>query len=146
MADMYRNEDRGKSLAIASFLPGLGPALSPIVGGVVAQLVAWPWIFWIMSVISAAATLLGLVCIRETYTPELLRRKARTVGSQSPRATKCSTPSGFVRKLTTYLARPFSLLIRRPVTQVMAYLLALDFAVYTFLLSTFATLYMGRYG
>ncbi|KAK0648542.1 major facilitator superfamily domain-containing protein [Cercophora newfieldiana] len=145
MADMYRNEDRGKSLAIASFLPYLGPALGPILGGVVSHLVDWPWIFWIMSIINAAVTLLGLVCIRETYTPELLRRKAIATGSQLPAAEKHNS-SAFIPKLRSHLARPFLLLMKRPVIQVMAFLLALDFAVYTFLLSTFAMLYMQRYG
>ncbi|KAJ8064155.1 hypothetical protein OCU04_006508 [Sclerotinia nivalis] len=39
MADMYGKRERGKSLAIESFLPYLGPALSSIVGGIITQLV-----------------------------------------------------------------------------------------------------------
>ncbi|KAF7866988.1 uncharacterized protein EAF02_009774 [Botrytis sinoallii] len=50
IADMYGKRGRGKPLAIASFLPYLGPALGPIFGGIIAQLVVWPWIFWIMSI------------------------------------------------------------------------------------------------
>ncbi|GAB1319251.1 hypothetical protein MFIFM68171_09461 [Madurella fahalii] len=37
MADMYREESRGKSLAIASFPPYLCPALGPILGVLVTQ-------------------------------------------------------------------------------------------------------------
>ena len=147
MADMYRNEDRGKSLAIASLLPYLGPALGPIVGGVVTQLVDWPWIFWIMSVFDALVTLLGLFFIRETYTPELLRRK--TKARLDPPALQPSTANpnslAFIPRLRTHLARPFTLFLRRPVIQLIAIFVALDFAVYTFLLSTFATLYMEQY-
>lgn len=45
MADMYRKEDRGKSLAIATFVPYLGPALGPIIGGAITQKLDWPWLF-----------------------------------------------------------------------------------------------------
>ncbi|KAF7904023.1 hypothetical protein EAF00_001357 [Botryotinia globosa] len=48
LADIYGKRERGKSLAIASFLPYRGPALGPIFGGIIAQLVVWPWIFWTM--------------------------------------------------------------------------------------------------
>ena len=141
MADMYREEDRGKSLAIASFLPYLGPALGPIVGGLVTQLVDWPWIFWIMCIFNAAVTLLGLVFLRESYTPVLLRRKAgKTAQPGDPPGPDLLT------QLSGNLARPVHLLLKRPVIQVIAVLLALDFGIYTFLLSTFATLYIDRYG
>ena len=77
MVDMSQEEYRGKSLAIASFLPYSGPALGPVLGGVVTQLVDWPWVFWIMGLFDAVITLLGLLCIRETYSPIPLWRKAR---------------------------------------------------------------------
>ncbi|GAB1312554.1 Major facilitator superfamily (MFS) profile domain-containing protein [Madurella fahalii] len=141
MADMYREEDRGKSLAIASFLPYLGPALGPIVGGLVTQHVDWPWIFWIMCIFDAAVTLLGLAFIRESYTPVLLHRKAaETVQPWSPAG------SSLLTRLSANLARPVRLLLKRPVIQVIAILLALDFGIYAFLLSTFGTLYIDRYG
>ena len=147
MSDMYRNEDRGKSLAIASLLPYLGPALGPIVGGLVTQLVDWPWIFWIMSVFNAIVTLLGLFCIRETYAPELLRRKTKARLDDSPAlppSTANPNSLAFLPRLRAHLARPFTLL-KRPIIQLIAVLVALDFAIYTFLLSTFATLYMEQY-
>ena len=147
MADMYREADRGKSLAIASFLPYLGPALGPILGGVVTHSVAWPWIFWIMSLFNAAITMLGLLLIRESYTPVLLRRKAQKSKAGSVQTLRSwSFWQEFFSQLSGNLARPVLLLARRPVIQVLAVLLALDFGVYTFLLSTFATLYIERYG
>ncbi|KAH8912313.1 MFS general substrate transporter [Coniochaeta sp. PMI_546] len=149
MADMYGEADRGKSLAIASFLPYLGPALGPIVGGLVTHSVNWRWVFWIMCIFNAAITMLGLVFIRESYTPVLLRRKARRNKSSSAAQ---ATPrdwsywQSFFLKLSSNMARPVLLLVRRPVIQVIALLLALNFGIYTFLLSTFATLYIDRYG
>ncbi|KAF7875359.1 hypothetical protein EAF04_002531 [Stromatinia cepivora] len=68
MADMYGKRERRKSPAIASFLPYLGPALGPTVGGIITQLVVWPWIFWIMSIFNGLITLAGYIFIRESYT------------------------------------------------------------------------------
>lgn len=149
MADMYREADRGKSLAIASFLPYLGPALGPIVGGLVTHSVNWPWVFWIMCIFNAAITVLGLVCIRESYTPVLLRRKAQKtrLGPTTPVSSRSWTFwRDFFSRLSGHMARPVMLLVRRPVIQVIAVLLALNFGIYTFLLSTFATLYIDKYG
>ena len=149
MADMYHAENRGKSLAIASFLPYLGPALGPIVGGVVTHSLRWPWVFWIMCIFNAAITVMGLLFIRESYTPVLLRRKAQ---KQKPGSTAALSPKhwpfwqGFFSRLSGHLARPLLLLVQRPVIQVLAVVLALDFGIYSFLLSTLATLYMDRYG
>ena len=149
MSDMYHEQDRGKSLAIASFLPYLGPALGPIFGGLLTQLVHWHWIFWIMSIFNSAITMLGLIFIRESYVPVLLRRKAikcaHQVPSQVTAATTTPRSPNMFTQLRKNLARPVRLLLTRPVIQVIALLLALDFGIYAFLLSTFATLYIERY-
>lgn len=149
MADMYGAEERGKSLAIASALTYLGPALGPIIGGLVTRSLAWPWIFWVICIINAGITLVGLFFIRESYTPVLLRRKAQRENSDSTTAlSPMNWPywHDFLLRLSGNLARPILLLVQRPVIQVMALLLGLDFGIYTILLSTFAELYMDRYG
>jgi hypothetical protein len=100
----------------------------------------------------AALTLLGLVFIRESYTPVLLKRKARKskVSSSSaaplPTVRSWSFWQDFFSRLSGHMARPILLLVRRPVIQAIAVLLGLSFGVYTSLLSTFATLYIERYG
>ncbi|KAJ5279797.1 hypothetical protein N7478_005169 [Penicillium angulare] len=76
LTDMYRAEHRGKSLAIATFFPYLGPAIGPILGGVISQNLRWEWSFWILSLFEGAITLIGILFFTECYTPALLRRKA----------------------------------------------------------------------
>ncbi|KAI1086471.1 putative florfenicol exporter [Rostrohypoxylon terebratum] len=135
MADMYHAKDRGKSLAIASFLPYLGPALGPIIGGLVVQLVQWPWLFWILS-------------IKESYTPVLLRRKAAAQLNQSGDSlspAKWPFWRDAISRLATYLRRPARLLVRRLIIQVISLTLGLNFGIYTLMLSTFATLWIERY-
>lgn len=146
MADMYGKNDRGKAVAISSLLPYLGPALGPIIGGIVTQMIAWQWIFWIMCAFNGLTTLVGVLCIRESYTPVLLLRKARRHRETAGLNIQAPSLSASLSLLGASLWRPFRLLIRRPVVQLIALILALDFAIYTLILGTFADLYITTYG
>jgi MFS family permease len=141
MADMYGKADRGKSLAVVTLLPYLGPALGPIMGGLVTQLVHWSWIFWIMSIVNAVALLLGLLIIRETYTPELLRRKAAREGTGLPHRSKKAKRS----HLWTSLLRPLHILVHRPIIWLISLVGSLAFGVYCLMLSSYATLWINKY-
>ncbi|ROW17581.1 hypothetical protein VPNG_00758 [Cytospora leucostoma] len=149
MADMYRKEHRGKSLAIATFVPYLGPALGPVVGGLITQKLAWPWLFWVLSMFDAVITLVGLFFLKETYTPVLLRRK--TAARNDPHHELSQPPLSMVSRRDVYhrlfanLARPMRLLVHRPIMQVIALIIALNFGIYSLLLSTFASLWIDRY-
>jgi MFS family permease len=142
MADMFCKEERGKSLAIATFVPYLGPALGPIVGGAISQKLEWPWLFYVLSMFNTLIWVIGLVFVRESYTPVLLARKHRA-------AAATSTPRSFgatLSEMAANLRRPLQLLWQRPIIQVLALIIALNFGVYCLLLSTFATLWIQRYG
>lgn len=148
---MYRAEHRGKSLAIATFIPYLGPAIGPILGGVISQNLRWEWSFWILSLLEAAITMAGLLLFIETYTPTLLRRKAaaqRYDASLAP--SKVVKVHVFYRDLSERLKpsilRPILLLIKRPVIQVVSLIVSLNFGVYCLMLSTYASLWTDRYG
>ncbi|KAK2600007.1 hypothetical protein QQS21_005241 [Conoideocrella luteorostrata] len=151
LADMYRAEERGRSLALATFIPYMGPALGPIVGGVTSQHLPWKWLFWILSIFDAGIVLVGFFFLRETYTPVLLERKAanlRRADGDAP-APVGTWDRGFYRDIRTRLGanlvRPLGLLAHRPAIQVIAAIMALNFAVYCLLLSTYATLWIDRY-
>ncbi|KAI1279233.1 major facilitator superfamily domain-containing protein [Xylaria sp. FL0933] len=155
MTDMFHEKDRGKSLAIAGLFPYLGPALGPILGGLVSQLIHWPWLFYIISIIDAVVLVVGILVLRETYTPVLLRRKAATLGvsqesetshTLSKKKTRWASWSVFFSRLRVNMLRPFQLLFYRPVMYVATLNLGLAFGIYTLMLSTFAELWISRYG
>ncbi|UKZ82487.1 hypothetical protein TrVFT333_010276 [Trichoderma virens FT-333] len=146
MADMYGKRDRGKAASIAALLPSLGPALGPIVGGIVTQLIEWPWIFRIMSIVTSVITLVGIFYIKESYTPALLRRKARGGPWKPQEALTKDFWSEFSKRLGLGIWRPVRLLLTRPIIQLIAFVLALSFAIYTLLLGTYATMFIDRYG
>ena len=149
---MFREADRGKSMAIVALLTYAGPALGPIVGGIVTQLLRWEWAFWLLSIVNAVVVTLGLYFLDETYTPVLLGRK-RGVPETAP-----SVHRNFFRNYKDLmrdfgarpnplrtLARPLIFYWTRPVILVVAGLLALDMGVYCLMLSSLSNLWINKY-
>ena len=137
---MYHAKDRGKSLAIAGLLPYLGTALGPVIGGLAAQHLQWPWLFWILSFLDAACLVLGYFFMEETYGPVLARRHAK----QSTEPTKTNNVSIF-RRLAPGFVLPFRYLFLRPVVTLGAFAAAVNFGSYTLVLSIYASLWINQY-
>ena len=151
---MYTTKDRGKSQAIAGLLPYLGVALGPIVGGLAAQKIWWPWLFWILSAFDALALVLGIIVIRESYAPVLLRRKGERLArlnapedrtTRSIRARFNIFYKDLASRIGPAMMRPIRLLTHRPVILIIAFGAAIDFGIYTLVLSTFASLWTKQY-
>ncbi|KAH6870425.1 major facilitator superfamily domain-containing protein [Alternaria rosae] len=140
MADMYGENERGKSLAMVTLLPFLGPALGPIVGGLVTHSIHWSWVFWIMSAFNAVVLIVGFFVIRESYTPVLLRRKALAEGAN------VLTVKAERARIAQNLLRPIRIFITRPITWLISLTATLSFAVYTLMLATYASLWIDKYG
>ncbi|KAI0182200.1 major facilitator superfamily domain-containing protein [Xylaria flabelliformis] len=152
VADMYPSKYRGRSLALASLLSYLGPALGPIIGGLLTQLLAWPYLFYVVSIFNAVITFLGFFIVKESYTPVLLQRKrAKQSMSEGHDLMHSKTSTWAARRdiasrFWAHFTRPFAQLIQRPIVQVISFSLALEFGIYSLVLSTYATLWTDRYG
>lgn len=149
LADCWVPAQRGKSLAISTFVPLLGPALGPIIGGVVTQTVSWRWTFWVLSIYDAILVIVGLFLLPETYEPILLERMAAKLRKETGKPYHTEAPDAthsLGTKLSRSLTRPFRLLFTQPVLQVLSLFLAYNFGILYIALSTFATLWIERYG
>lgn len=152
---MFRAEERGRSLALATFIPYMGPALGPIIGGVTAEHLPWAWLFWILSAFDAAVVVVAFFVVSETYTPVLLARKAAkaraATGIEPANLNRWNLQHARIffqdlrKRLGANLMRPLALMVYRPAIQVIAVVMALNFAVYCLFLSTYATLWIERY-
>jgi MFS family permease len=151
MADMYGKSHRGRSIALATFLPYLGPALGPIVGGLATGYVSWHWLFWILSFLDAIVVLLGILTIKESYTPVLLKRKAAKNVDRKKNDEKHSSPnhrvfwSQLAAQFAGNLKRPALLLVKQPAVQLIALVMALNFGTYVLMISTTALMWLNRY-
>jgi MFS family permease len=145
---MFGAKDRGKAVAIASLLPYMGPALGPIIGGVASRYLWWPWLFWILSFCDFGALVLGFFLIRETYGMVLLGRKAEKLHLANKPTRKEALrylKEDFFRRFGPAMKRPIRLLLRRPVIQLIAIALSIEFGVCTLVLGSFATLRQTKY-
>jgi MFS family permease len=148
MADCWRPEQRGHSFAIATFLPLLGPALGPIIGGFISNSIGWRWIFWVLSIFDGCLLISAFFFFPETYEQLLLHRKAKKLRKQTgkPYHTKWEDATMSLKtKLGNSLTRPMRLLATQPTIQLMSIFLAYNFGILYLVLSTFATLWIDRY-
>ncbi|OOF98443.1 hypothetical protein ASPCADRAFT_165020 [Aspergillus carbonarius ITEM 5010] len=65
-ADVVTRGERGKYMIYSSLGITMGPALGPIIGGVLAQFMNWESIFWFLAIFAGAMIILILLCFPET--------------------------------------------------------------------------------
>ncbi|OQD73704.1 hypothetical protein PENDEC_c014G02379 [Penicillium decumbens] len=145
LSDCFRPEERGKSIAIYSLAPLLGPAIGPVAGGFIAENTTWRWVFYATSIADGLIQLMGLFLLRETYGPRLLKDRAKRLrketGDQS-----YQTEAEFQKKTLTQvlrgaLIRPFRLLLTQPIVQCIACYMAYIYGIMYLVLSTFPSLW-----
>lgn len=66
VADLVTSAERGIYIGYTSVTSIVGPILGPILGGLIAQYLGWPWIFWILTIISGVLFVFLLLFLPET--------------------------------------------------------------------------------
>lgn len=75
VVDVTNEEYRALAMSIWSIAPLNGPVTGPMIGGFVYQYLGWRWSNWIVLIL-AGVSVAGVLTCRETYAPEILKRKA----------------------------------------------------------------------
>ncbi|KAI1392972.1 MFS general substrate transporter [Hypoxylon trugodes] len=149
LSDTWVPAQRGASFTVATFVPLLGPAIGPIVGGAVTQSIGWRWTFWILSIYDGLLVVIAIFIFTETYEVILLNRRAAKLrkATGNPYYTNTHGASETLKdRLSRSLTRPIRLLLTQPILQVVAIFLAYNFGMLYLVLSTFASLWIDRYG
>lgn len=78
LADIYETEERGVKVGIYYSVPITGPALAPIIGGLVTEAAGWKAVFWFLAAAGAVSTI-AYAFLKETFRTERSAawRKAR---------------------------------------------------------------------
>ncbi|EEH37757.2 hypothetical protein PAAG_00678 [Paracoccidioides lutzii Pb01] len=148
LGDTWRPEERGRSFAVATFIPLLGPALGPILGGVITNSVGWRWLFWVLSIFDAVLTIAAIWLFPECYEQLLLHRKALKLRKETGRQyhTRWGIHSQpFLQKLKRSVVRPVWMLFTQPVIQLVSIFLAYNFGTLYFVLTSFASIWIIQY-
>ncbi|KAG5339452.1 hypothetical protein C0989_004188 [Termitomyces sp. Mn162] len=133
VGDLWSPEERGMAMSIYSLAPLVGPSTGPLVGGWIAERTTWPWTFWSVSIADALVQIVGFIFLRETYAPELLKRRARMMRKRTGNKRLRSTFERPDRHWTAVIARgmvkPIVFLATEPIVQVFALYMAVLYGV-----------------
>ncbi|KAL2797229.1 major facilitator superfamily domain-containing protein [Aspergillus keveii] len=152
LGDVWRPEQRGRSLSIYLLIPLLGAAVGPIIGGFMAGRTTWRWMFWSTSIFQAVMIFVAFTAFQETYEPLILRSRAdqirRDTGDNRYYTLdeRQHTSAGPWRVLGRALLRPLRLLAFHPIIQITSIISGLGYGVLYIVLSTFSDLWTKHYG
>ena len=149
LADCWTADERGRSIGIYTLAPLLGPIIAPIIGGFITEYSTWRWTFWAVSIVDGIVQILGVIFLKESYAPVLLRRKSQMIRKSTGNPnwyTKWDIPDhSDSNAVKLALVRPFMLLGTQPIVQVLALYLAYLYGTMYLFLTTFPALWVGRY-
>jgi multidrug resistance protein len=151
LGDIWRPEQRGRSLGLYLLIPLLGAAMGPILGGFIVEGTTWRWIFWSTSILQGAMIIGSISFFSETHAPTILRKKAKHLRkiTGDPRYYTEEDVLALGRSISWVLmrslSRPMRLLLFHPIVQVQACLSAFSYGILYLVLSTFSDLYIKQY-
>jgi MFS family permease len=70
-------------MMIFSAAPFIGPVLGPLVSGFINENTYWRWTYYVIIIWSAVMLVLLIVFVPESYSPELLRRRAERLRKET---------------------------------------------------------------
>lgn len=136
IADLWDADRRGIALAIFSLAPFAGPAIAPIVSGVLeVKGISWRWIFWILTIFAGVCLAIIVVLLPETYVPYLLHKEAKKLRKETgdDRWHSASENPGQKVSLKETLhhtvLKPFIMIIQEPMLLVTTIYLGLVYGV-----------------
>ncbi|KAH1818934.1 hypothetical protein KXW04_007021 [Aspergillus fumigatus] len=149
VADCFRQEQRGRAMAIWTMPVLLGPCLGPAIGAYVSRSLGWRRNFWLLIIVSGAVSLFCLVFQRETHAPTLLKRKAarlrKSTGNPNIRHDDRTTISRS-QLITTSIVRPVKMLFLSPVVFGLSLLTAVAYGTLYLFFTTVTDVFASRYG
>lgn len=152
LGDIWRPEQRGRSLGMYLLIPLLGSAVGPIIGGFMAGRTTWRWMFWATSAFQAVMIIASVSVFRETYAPFILKRRAQklrnTTGDDRYQTAveRLDKDRSAATVVARSLMRPIRLLATHPIIQITSILSAFEYALLYIVLSTFSDLWITQYG
>ncbi|KAK5112729.1 hypothetical protein LTR62_003827 [Meristemomyces frigidus] len=115
--DIIDDEHRALAFSIWSIGPMNGPVIGPVVGGFVYQYMGWRWTSWVVVIVASVAWLV-VSCVKETYAPAILRKRAakkRKETNDERWWSRYDDKEEFLPLLRINLSRPFHMTVTEPI-------------------------------
>ncbi|GAB7360384.1 hypothetical protein MBLNU230_g8341t1 [Neophaeotheca triangularis] len=150
VGDMFPKERLSLPMMVYTASPFVGPEVGPMIGGFINQFVDWRWSFYVLIIWAGVEWLLILFFVPETYSPVLLRRKAR----QMRKDTGDDRWTAPIEKMSKSVAktvmwsciRPFQLLVLEQMCLNLCLLSAILLGVLYLFFGAFALVFQNNHG
>ncbi len=151
VGDMFREQHRGRALAIMGMIPFIAPVVGPSIGGVISDKLGWRWTFWLIAIIAGPLQILFFITYRETYRVRILQVKAahlrKKTGNPNLKSIyeheRGNTPPSVLIRRT--IMRPLKLLTFSPAVSLVSLVGALGMGQVYVVMTTLPEVYENRY-
>lgn len=132
VSDVVDEEHRPLAFSIWAIAPINAPVIGPLVGGFVTRSLGWRWTNW-LAVICGGISLVMMSCIRETYPPSILRKKAAQRRKQTGDTrwwSRYDESLHITDMLRRGISRPFIMTFTEPVLFIWALYMGTTYGIY----------------
>ncbi|KAK0104855.1 hypothetical protein ONS95_005121 [Cadophora gregata] len=146
IGDMFPKEKRGGAMALWGIGVQLGPAIGPVIGGFLASAKGWRWVFWLLAILTGFLLIVGIIVLRETYAPVLLKRRItdlnKEAGGQYLEMRQPDQES-LPRILSQAITRPIAMLFTSPIVFLLSLFTAMLFGELYLFITTFPSVFQN---
>lgn len=151
IADMFPASQRGVAMSVFAAAPFLGPTIGPIVGGFLAESEGWRWVEGLMAIFTGVLWIMGALLIPETYSPVILRRRAKKLSQMTGKVYKSRMEvekgqKSLGSELKTAVSRPWVLLLREPIVLLLSIYMAIIYGTLYMMFAAFPIVYQQNRG
>jgi hypothetical protein len=123
----------------------------PIVGGFLGETEGWEWVEGLMAIFTGALWILGGLTIPETYSPVLLRRRAKKLSSRTGKVYKSKMEAehgakSAAQEFKNALSRPWILLLMEPIVLLLSIYMAIIYGTLYMMFDAFPIVYQQQRG
>ncbi|KAK9491022.1 major facilitator superfamily domain-containing protein [Lipomyces doorenjongii] len=149
IADCFKQDERGKVMAVWTLPVLLGPTIGPIAGGYLSESLGWRWDFWFLIIVTSAVFILSVILQRETYPPTILQRRVRrlrkSTGNQALQSALQSEDPP-IKLLFASIVRPTKMLLFSPIVLGLSICTAISYGFLYLLFTTMTVVFEDQYG
>jgi MFS family permease len=148
ISDMFESRERAGIFGWYLLGPLFGPTLGPLLGGIILQNLKWPWIFWVLFIVSCVVMTAAFLFLKETYVPILLAQRKKELEKEEGGTFHFEGEDDrpLKTRLRQSITRPLRILFTQPIVLTMASYQALIFATTYSLYTQFESIYAEDYG
>ncbi|CAK7914189.1 major facilitator superfamily multidrug transporter Nag4p [[Candida] anglica] len=151
LSDLFDAQHRNMALASFSLAPLLGPTIAPLIAGFIVDNTNWRWVLYVLCIFNGTVALIGSVFFKETYSPRLLRLKAKKLRKETGNANlhtiyEIADGETTMGKLYLSVSRPVVLLFTHPMIIGLGAYMAFTYGFMYLMIISFPQVFQQQYG